>query len=262
MAEHPKTGSEPRPAFELENCQDYTSALGMIAAARRLFLVLLVFSLMLQVGVYATARWSPAWLAIEPAASPATDSTASADDVAVGDEFASLGDVDTPVADVADAPQADDPVVAAGPIVSPSTVRRIVEGVMPVMAFAGVISCIMLMLCYIVALNLALSGRLGGVRGSLAGFLWMAVALILLLPWEQWLGPLGSPLSGVYSTAAQTMDIPTDFATGMAEAAHYVRYLAYPVLALLIVWVADRRYARGYRMACRQADAWLHVRRL
>ena len=122
MAEHPKTGSEPRPAFELENCQDYTAALGMIAAARRLFLALLIFSLLLQAGVYATARWSPAWLALQQVPSPTPDSTAPAD-VAAGDEFASMGNADTQAAGATDTPQAGDPNVAAGPTVAPTTAR-------------------------------------------------------------------------------------------------------------------------------------------
>lgn len=266
MAEHPKSGGEPRPAFELENCQDYTSALGMIAAARRLFLWLLVFSLMLQVGAYATARWRPAWITPQQAQSEAPDAVESAD--APLEDGVVLADHADAGADAASTSQPADqtaPVATttAEPTVGPITASRVrlaIEGLMPIASFAGVISCMLLMLCYLVALNLALSGRLGGVRGSLAGFLWMAVVLVLLLPWEQWLGPLGSPLSGVYSTAAQTLEVPQTFETGAAELAHYVRYLGYPILALMMVWVADRRYARGYRMACRQAEAWLHVR--
>ncbi|MFQ5489365.1 MAG: hypothetical protein ACE5GE_01480 [Phycisphaerae bacterium] len=264
MAEHPKSAAEPRPAFELENCQDYTAALGMIAAVRRLFLVLLAFSLLLQAGVYSTARWRPAWILPDhtPAATSDADHPA---DLAAGDAFASAGDADPLDADSADAPQATPSAASAGATIDPTTARRVrqtVEAVMPLASFAGVISCILLMLCYFVALNLAFSGRLGGVRGSLAGLLWMAVVLVLLLPWEQWLGSLGSPLSGVYTSAAQAMDIPASFTSGTARMGHYARYLGYPLLVLLIALVADRRYARGYRMACRQAEAWLHVRRL
>jgi hypothetical protein len=136
------------------------------------------------------------------------------------------------------------------------------EIVLPLAEFVGQISCLMLLVCYLVASNVALSGRLGGVRGSLAAFFGVLVVFAILFPWDRWMGGLRGHMQvpGVYFTIDEVTNIPTEFAGRVPEVLHYVRYLGYPLLALIIVFVADRRFARGYRLAQRQIAARLNVR--
>ena len=231
----PDSGDQPA---DIENCQDYAGAMRTISAARRLFLLLLVLSLLLHVGAYCIGRWTNV-LAPTPPAEPETAS---------------------PSAEAA--PEAIDPEEAAEPEFG--MVYYAVRLVMPLAEFVGQVSCGALVLCYLLAVNVALSGRLGGVRGTVSAFFWMVVLLALLFPWDRWLGDLRGQVQipGVYFTFDEVTDLADEFPNLTAAVVHYVRFLGYPLLAFIIALVGDRRYAKGYRLAQRQIEARLSVRRL
>lgn len=231
MADNPPTTPDPgNEAADIENCQDYAGAMRTISAARRLFLLLLVLSLLLHVGAYCIGRLAPTLLAEQETASPSAEA----------------------------APEAIDPEEAAEPEFGA------VRLVMPLAEFVGQVSCGALVLCYLLAVNVALSGRLGGVRGTVSAFFWMVVLLALLFPWDRWLGDLRGQVQipGVYLTFDEVTDLADEFPNLTAEVVHYVRFLGYPLLAFIIALVGDRRYAKGYRLAQRQIEARLSVRRL
>ena len=137
----------------------------------------------------------------------------------------------------------------------------LVKMILPLAEFVGQVACGALLLCYLLNANVALSGRLGGVRGSLSAFFWMLVVLVLLFPWHRWLGEGSGQMQipGVYLTFEEVTHLPTEFADWPARVLHYVRFLGYPLLVLLIAVVGDRRYARGCRLAQRQVEARLRV---
>jgi hypothetical protein len=239
MADNPPTAPDPGDeAADTENCQDYAGAMRTISAARGLFLLLLVVSLLLQVGIYCISRWTnvlaPTPLAEQEIASPSADTASGTVD---------LEEVSSPEFGM---------------------IYYAVELVMPLAEFVGQVSCGALVLCYLLAANVALSGRLGGVRGTVSAFFWMVVLLALLFPWDRWLGDLRGQVQipGVYFTFDEVTNLPDEFPNLTAEVVHYVRFLGYPLLAFIIALVGDRRYAKGYRLAQRQIEARLSVRRL
>jgi len=307
MAETPPARDSGKPVADAEDCQDYAGALRSISTARRLFLSLLVLSLLVHLAVYCSSRWlrvlAPTKVAQQDLASAAPDGPGeqSADTpatVAPGADTVPDGDPDetqpaadtTSGADPADA-DADSsetsgravPLKPVGPhesAASPAQMATLadehlaaaqgefawvyypIELVMPLAEFVGQVSCGALVLCYLLAANVALSGRLGGVRGSISAFFWMVVLLALLFPWDRWLGDLRGQVQvpGVYLAFDEVRDLPAEFPDVLTEVLHYLRYLGYPLLAFVIAAVGDRRYARGHRLAQRQIEARLNVR--
>ncbi len=240
MPDQPLPTQSPAPV-EAENYQDYAGALQTIASARSLFLLLLLLSLLTHVGLYSVARWKPQWVGLTPPTAEAAPAEGEADEQPLRALAEAGGEATI------------DPAARGWPAL---------EALLPVSAFIGLASGILLLFCYLLSVNVALSGRLGGVRDTLAALIWMAVVLLLMLPWGAWFGSWGIQIPGVYVTAEDVVTVPTQFDDRTAEVIHNVRYLGYPLLVLVIAVVGDRRYARGYRLAGRQIESRLAVRRI
>jgi hypothetical protein len=219
-----------------DSFQDYTGALNTIRSARAWFFLILMLSLLTHLTAYGGSRWGHVFDASKTVEST-TSSTASP-------ELISQEETSEKV------------------LVHPNRWYDAAELVLPLAEFLGQLSCFALLVCYLLASNIALSGRLGGVRGSLNAFFGVLVVFAILFPWERWFGGLQGhgQIPGVYFTLGEVTHIPTEFANRLGEILHYVRYLGYPLLAVIIVFVADRRYAKGYRLAQRQIAARLNVR--
>lgn len=247
MADQPTPSDPGRGPAEADNWQDYAGAMRTIRAARGLFLLLLLLSLLTHLGVYGLGRWTRL----------------------LSDTEAAQQESQSPVATEAEQPQT--PSLAAADVTGTSDPDVPAEGVawlyylvkmwLPLSEFVGQVACAALLLCYLLNANVALSGQLGGVRGSLSGFFWMLVVLALLFPWHRWLGegPGEMQIPGVYLAFEEATQLPTEFADRPAEVLHYVRFLGYPLLVLVIAVVGDRKYAKGYRLAQRQVEARLRV---
>jgi hypothetical protein len=223
-----------QPPADAENWQDYAGAMRTIRAARGLFLLLLLLSLVIHAAAYSFGRWTQ-FLSETEAVQQEVQSPAPAE-----------------------APGASD---LGEPVERVTWLYYLVKMILPLSEFVGQLACGALLLCYLLSANVALSGRLGGVRGSLSAFFWMLVVLILLFPWHRWLGE-GSgqvQIPGVYLDFEEATHLPTEFADRPAEVLHYVRFLGYPLLVLVIAVVGDRKYAKGYRLAQRQVEARLRV---
>lgn len=233
MADFPLNPDRRKSDPDPDSIQDYAGALRTIRGARGLFLLLLLLSLFLQIGVYCAARWTQV---LEPA----------------------QAEIATPIEGAA--PAAEESAEAENEKFA--TIYYVLLLVMPLSEFVGQISCGALLLCYLLATNVALSGRLGGVRGSVSAFFWMVVLMAMLFPWGRWLGDLPGQVQvpGVYATFSEMTHLPTEFADRTHQVTHYARHLGFPVLTLLIALLGDRKYAKGCRLALRQIEARLNVR--
>lgn len=234
MAEYPNP-SDAAGSFDSENYQDYAGALQTVRAARSIFLLLLVLSVLSHIGIYCAARWTQVLTTTETVQE---EIESPADDAAPG-----TIDLEEPVQQSA-------------------RVYYLVKMALPLTEFIGQVSCGALLLCYLMATNIALSGRLGGVRGSIASFFWMVILMALLFPWDRWLGDLRDQVQipGAFLTFAEISDLPAEFSSRLTEVLHYVRFLGYPFMVFLIAVVGDRRCAKGLRLAQRQVEAHLNVR--
>ena len=147
----------------------------------------------------------------------------------------------------ASAPGAKKPAAPAG---TAEKWKRTLSWLFPTAEFAGLVAAMLLALTILFAVALSLLGRLGGTGGLVSAFFWSLVLLAIMIPWQQAL-----PESPVACGALYEMD---ELLAARAEAAeawdarglYFVRFLAYPVLAMLVWLVVQLRFARG----CAQMD--------
>jgi hypothetical protein len=222
--------SQDPASDEQARLRDYGAALRTVRAARGVFITLLILSLLIHVGAFCAVRWGHV---LESAKMVEKDVTAPATTT-----------IDT-------SPETTDTIGWS------SFWRGSLEAVLPLTSFVGLMCCGLLAICFFTSAYVCLSGGLGGVRGSLSAFFWTLVLLALLFPWARWLQ--GVQVPGVFFTFGELDKLTTEFADRLHEVLFYVRYLGYPVLALLIVLVGDGRYSRGYRGVRRHLQTRLDV---
>lgn len=229
MSEKPAFGQRVAEGAKLEQVEDYGSALRTIRAARVVFLLVLVFSLLIHIGAYAAVRWGGI----------------------LGPRDQTRIQLDTPGAEITASalPDADKAERSSG-------WHRTFEILLPLGEFLGFVCCALLALCFLLTANVCLSAGLGGVRGCISAFFWTLVLLALLFPWGRWLDQRvgGVQVPGVYSTLEEFRRIPATFPDTTSQVLHYVRFLVYPLLALYILLMGNSRFARGSRLVQRHLE--------
>lgn len=217
----------------LEELQDYSAALKTIRAARGVFLLILILSLLLHIGAYSAAHW--------------------------GGVLAPLPEMEEQLATATDASTVTPDAETAKTF---SNWYHSMSLLLPLTEFLGEVSCGLLTLSFLFSALVCLSGGLGGVRGNIAAFFWILVLMALLFPWGRWLGsaPNTVQIPGVYFTFDELCRLPAEFHTRLDQVLHYLRYLGYPLLALLIAFTGDRRYSRGYRLVQRHVESRMNVK--
>jgi hypothetical protein len=230
---NPETPIKPAKvdAEEVDMLRDFESALRTIRSARGVFFLLLVLSLLVHIAAFAAVRW--------------------------GHVLEAKQALETQIAS-ADPPPASESSEETEDVGDPAFIAGVIQFALPFTEFVGQVSCALLAVCFLVSTQVCLAGGLGGVRGSLSAFFWMLVLLALLFPWSRWMS--GMQVPGVYLVYAELEQFPQSFSARLPEVLAYVRFLGYPILALLIVFVANGRYARGYRLVRRHLESRLHVR--
>ncbi len=211
--------------------RDFESALRTIRSARGVFVTLLILSLLIHVAAFAAVRWGHVLEATQAVANGITAAGAQ------------------PVTDTAEESEE---------VGHTAFVANLIQLVLPLTEFVGQASCALLAFCFLASAQVCLAGGLGGVRGSLSAFFWILVMLALLFPWARWLS--GTQVPGVYLTFLELKRFPQSFPSLLPEVLAYLRFLGYPLLALLIVFVANSRYSRGYRLVHRHLETRLQVR--
>ncbi|MCK4658928.1 MAG: hypothetical protein KAV82_05345 [Phycisphaerae bacterium] len=236
--ERPESVRVQRDPNRIEQLQDYSGALRTIRASRGVFLLILILSLLLHVGAYCATRWGGL---LQPVV---------------------VEEVQEQIAHTSAEP-AHSVTPDAETIAMFSNWYYLTELTLPVTEFFGQVCCGLLTICFLFAALVCLSGGLGGVRGSIAAFFWTLLLLALLFPWERWLGtvPHSEQIPGIYFTFKELCQMPQEFPNMIGEILHYARFLGFPLLALLIAFIADRRYARGYRLVQRHLESRLNVKR-
>jgi hypothetical protein len=219
---------------EQATLRDYEGALRTIRGARGVFLLFLILSLLVHVAAFASVRW--------------------------GNILGAAAELEAGIASTqpgVESPDGPEPEKAGRTALA----ANLIELLLPLAEFVGQISCGLLALCFLASAQVCLAGGLGGVRGSLSAFFWMLVLLALLFPWARWFhGDLQVQVPGVFVSFVELQDYKPEFPNALTQALSYLRFLGYPLLALLIAFVGDSRYARGYRLVRRHLEARLQVR--
>ena len=118
------------------------------------------------------------------------------------------------------------------------------------LAFAGgALTVIALML----TLQLSMVGRLRGIASFTSAFLWSLILLAIVTPWQQVLG--GSFAAGALYNLGELTEMtatvkPSWGPSGVQlldQIIYYARFVAYPVLALLVWLAVMLKFADGYK---------------
>ncbi|MFQ6047801.1 MAG: hypothetical protein ACE5K7_00370 [Phycisphaerae bacterium] len=196
---------------------DHLEALGSVRTGRSVFAILVLLALLSQMGSYCAVRFGRV-LAVQPsaAAGPATQAAAA----------------------------------PAEPTRQAVAWQQTIRMLVPLAQFVGLVSALLLAVSLLVGLNVSLAGRLGGAGRMTSAFFWSVLLLALLFPWQQLLAGGAMPVPGVFYGMAELERVAQSRAMSLAESiAEYARYLAYPVLAVLIGLLASVRFGRGCQAA-------------
>ena len=133
---------------------------------------------------------------------------------------------------------------------SAETWRLALGWLLPAGKFVALASVLLLVLTLMFAVKLALQAQTGGVAGLIGAFFWSLLLLVVLIPWQQAL-PASTVLAGATHNLGDlvTASKQADDAGVMTVLLFYGRFLAYPVLALLLLWIVAAKWGRGYRAA-------------
>lgn len=124
---------------------------------------------------------------------------------------------------------------------------------LPATKFLGLVSAVLLVATLALAVKLALVGRIGGISGFIAAFFWALVLLAIVTPWQQIVGSTfatGS-LFNLGDLVREATMVKTSWGADepsfLSRALYYARFIAFPLVAVLVLIATQIRFARGYR---------------
>jgi hypothetical protein len=221
---------------------EYADAFRTTATAKNVFLILLVLSLLAQIGAFVAVEFvgvvDPIHAQADRDASP-VDANAPADANSVEKETdGAAAKVDT---------TRDETELSRATIWSET-----LNWVLPATRFFSFVLAVLLVATLAMSVNLSLLDRLGGVAGFLAAFYWAIVLGVMVFPWQKALS--GSLLCGATFSYVQLIEWAQRIRPSWSgqdptlpdRILYFGRFIAYPALALMVALVLQLRFARGY----------------
>jgi hypothetical protein len=159
----------------------------------------------------------------------------------------------------------------------PSVKRQLLQYVIGLIDFLGLILPALLAMILGLILHILLRGRLLGTAAFTTAFLWCVVLILLLFPWQAFLNnpainpdpaadALGLKIPGALYTWAEIthpiMGAKFQSSFDAFSVLHWSRYVAFPVLSLLILLRVQTKSGRGLRQALEPQAAVVRPERL
>lgn len=124
---------------------------------------------------------------------------------------------------------------------------------LPAAKFLAFAACLLAVLTLMLAVKLAIMGRLGGVGGFTSTFYWSILLLAIVTPWQQILG--GGFAAGALYNLRELTDMTAKIkaswgATGvepLGRTIYFARFAAYPAFALLVWLAVMLKFSAGYK---------------
>ena len=120
---------------------------------------------------------------------------------------------------------------------------------LPAAKFLALVAGLLAVLTFMFAVKLSIVGRLGGIAGFMSAFFWSLILLAVVTPWQQISG--GSFASGALYNFGELQrhlqQVRAEGANLWDWIVHYARFIAYPVVAILIWCITLAKFGRGYR---------------
>ena len=221
----------PMTQTSIATSADYADALLVARRGKHLLFLLLLLMLLGQIAVFFVARYTnvlppppPTMTLIAP---PTTATTA-------------------PYAVVVDSP-------------APTRTALALNYFTSAMTFFGMILPILLAFDLLLILNIMLVGRLLGLARTTSAFLWCLLLILLLFPFQSFFGGTTDPTDFRLPGLLYTWDELVRFAKFPTDDLHvailkWTRFLAAPLLAILLLAAVQIKSNRGLRQALGEAS--------
>ncbi|HEY8668911.1 MAG TPA: hypothetical protein VIL86_19845 [Tepidisphaeraceae bacterium] len=228
---------------------DYADAMMSARRAKNWLFLILLIVLLLQLSLFFTIRYSNKVLVTAPA--PLTPAVSASVDIKPGPtsrasevEFATPG------------PSA----AAAAPAVAESNTDLLLEYLVGLTDFLGVTLSAILAAVLLLILLIMLVGRLIGVSRVTSAFIWCLIFGVLLFPWQAYLNwpslsAAGFKIPGVLFTWSELATSARFHDLRLTETIlKWSRFVAFPVVAVILLLVIQAKSSRGVRMAFGEAE--------
>jgi hypothetical protein len=221
--------------------QPFVAALKTVRFFAVIFFWLAMVSVLAHVAAFVSAEWLHLYqsaMAPEPAAAPAAGSSA-----------------ETPAAETPAAAQPAPPVAAPDQLTPEQRRDRALEyqaytaGVLRPMRALGILSAMLLLVTLFLYLQIALLGRLSGIRPLTRA---LGLALVFLAAVVPWHNIFEEVRFGAFFDFAALLEIQAEhvqWSVGdvYAAAGYYARFLAVPAAGAVVLALAGIQFAAGYR---------------
>jgi len=116
--------------------------------------------------------------------------------------------------------------------------------------FLGIILAVVLALILLLIINIMLVGRLIGVSRMTSAFCWALLLIVLLFPWQAFLGDFAFKIPGVLYTWNELVSGGRWQDISLPEMVlKWARFVGFPVLAVVILCMVQVKSRRGIRQA-------------
>jgi hypothetical protein len=261
---------EQRSTSELSLLRDYLDAFSSVRRARSIFLTVIILSLLAHVGAYVMARWGlriEAEIKKAAATNPFEPTAPSPHKVTL--PRVPLPSETQPASKPAGTTRATDGPKAAASrprttmprealkVPVPATARFAGRDVfmeeeilifLTIARFAGLAAAGLLVLTCLIAVNICLAGRMGGISDATSAFFWSIVLIALLFPWRHLIPGESIELPDAFFDLEQLRQgLAAPLTTVFENVRHYGRFIGCPALAILVSIVSGVRLSLAYR---------------
>jgi hypothetical protein len=120
---------------------------------------------------------------------------------------------------------------------------------LPGAKFVAMVAAMLLVITLLFAVGLSLVGKLGGMAGLISAFFWSLILFAMVMPWQQVLTKSSLACGALYNLGELQVARRQVAAAGSAgwqeQALYYARFVAYPVVALLVWLTVHVKFARA-----------------
>ena len=226
---------------------DYSDALITARRAKNLLVLLVLLMLLGQLALFFTAKYSNV---IPVNQNPTSVPIGKGVDAAMS---AGAGSFD-----------------ATGAVTQPTSSSKAVEWLQYAVAlteFLGITLSLVLAVSLLLLVMVMLVGRLVGVSRLVSAFIWSLILIVLLFPWQAFLADAhfasDFKVPGVLYTWAELVRFAKLGVNSPVELnlliLHWARFVAFPVLTLIITIVIQVKSNRGLREALGEVDAVMAI---
>lgn len=134
---------------------------------------------------------------------------------------------------------------------------------LPTTEFIGRMAALLLCVSMLVAVQTGLAGRLPA-AGYVRGFYWSLIVMAMVLPWDR-LAPMKARVPGVFVDVTSLEAPPIELApvkapSTMDQASAGLRFIGYPLVAIVLACIANRGFSKSYTAAEAKPGASIPMR--